>query len=652
MNPWGAVWPEGAGQSNPIPPGRPDPRYCAAYGIAGLCLLDGAGVDERSLETLAGPAGGALSRWARGCCALFGVGWDTASASLIVPPEVEREAGNSIAFTGRLDNRPDLFDALGLPEDPESPYSDSAVVLACYGAWGTATAARLLGDFAFAIWDRARSSLYCARDYSGIKPLYYARQGRRFVLASEISRVIRGLDRVPAPNEGMVAERLIAAHENRHETLYEGVLRLPPGWQMTVAAERVRLEPLPGLTAVTPIRYRREAEYLEHFIDLFRRAVAVRLPPTGDVGAMLSGGLDSSSVVGIAARLAEESGRRPALSAYSVVFPGLELDESRYISAVVEKWGLRAHAFPWGGFAQPPDWLAQARAAKDIPDYPTLAMTAPLMAHASASGVRTLLTGEGGDFWLTGTRYPFWELLAAGRLLGCGRELAYQWGRYGPGYALKSLLGSLLWPVVPARVRARAEGLRRLGDWEGFLKPDLVRRVGLLDRLHCNDHSADFARAHHWHLDRLAFAGRVSHYLEITDRSDGQYGVQRVHPLMDRRIAEFALAVPDHVHHARQHGKLMLRRPAPAILPPVVRDRLDRGEFSVVYTRALGVPQVAAVLGTPGAAIREWVTPEALDSALQLARSDSTRGAIRPKTKIRRAWMMFAVEAWQRGVLA
>ncbi len=536
-----------------------------------------------------------------------------------------------------------------MPRELASETSDAALVLACYRLWGTSLAGRLLGDFAFAVWDEAASRLYCARDFSGNKPFYYAIRARRFVFASDICRVLALLGYRPPPNEGMVAEYLVGAFENTEETLYDGILRLAPGHQLTIENGRVRVAKSWGIDPAATIRYRREEDYLDRFIEIFRSAVGARLRCVGALGSTLSGGLDSSSVVGVAAALLRQEGAGRSFATYSMVFPGQYNDESPFIDAVAAKWGLVSHRFPWCGFPGTLDWLGQARESLDIPEYPTLAMAKPLIDAAAEHGVRVLLTGEGGDNWLTGSRYPFRDLFIHGKLRLAASELLFQARSGGCRYALASLLRSVLWAAAPAWLRVRVERARRPGGELGFLSRSALARSRLIDRLHCNDCGEKYASLPHWECYRAAAAGHVAHYSEIVDRSDAGSGIERWHPLLDRRIAEFAMAIPAYVHSSHGRGKLLLRGSTPSILPPLVGNRLDRGEFSIAFARALALPQVIETLGSPKAMVCEWLAPGVLSACLRRAKAGGACDPRGDEPGLFQCWMAFAVEAWWQG---
>jgi len=144
-----------------------------------------------------------------------------------VQPLASAGGRHVITFDGRLDNRDEIIDALGPPAGRTFP--DAALVLQAYDAWGEGAVERLVGDFAFALWDAPNRRLLCARDALGIRPFYYHLGDDVFCCASELQAVLV-LDEVRArvgPNEGYLAEHLAARPTQREDTVFDGIRRLP-----------------------------------------------------------------------------------------------------------------------------------------------------------------------------------------------------------------------------------------------------------------------------------------------------------------------------------------------------------------------------------------------------------------------------------------
>src|SRR3989441_8528576 len=240
----------------------------------------------------------------------------------------------------RIDNRAELLAALGRGVEA----TDAELILGAYQRWGERAPEHLLGDFAFAIWDGRREVLFCARDHFGVKPFYYHHApGRLFAFGSEIKALL-ALAEVPRRlNETRVADYLVPLLEDKEITFYEEIVRLPPAHRMTVSRDGMRIEQSWALDPTREIRLKSDAEYAAAFREIFTEAVRCRLRSAFPVGSMLSGGLDSSSIVCVARKLLAEDGGGK-LHTFSAIFPDVpECDEREYIEAVLGGHGVKPH---------------------------------------------------------------------------------------------------------------------------------------------------------------------------------------------------------------------------------------------------------------------------------------------------------------------
>lgn len=209
----------------------------------------------------------------------------------------------------RLDNRDELIAALGVAALTARTLSDAAILLVAIERWGESCFDRLLGDYAFALWDGARRRLLLARDPLGQRPLHYHRAGTFFAFAS-MPKGLHALAEVPyAPDEDRIAEFLVLIPETGTQSFFHGIERVEPGHFVVVTSTALTAhqhwQPSRG-----PIVLRRPQDYVEALREQLDNAVRRRLRGVDDVGAHLSGGLDSSAVATTAARLLALPGRR------------------------------------------------------------------------------------------------------------------------------------------------------------------------------------------------------------------------------------------------------------------------------------------------------------------------------------------------------
>jgi asparagine synthase (glutamine-hydrolysing) len=310
--------------------------------IAGIFMLDGGAVDavevQRLSDALAHRAADDVSIWRDGPIGLIARLWHTTPESRQArQPYHTAASGLSIVLDGRIDNRDDLRAALRGHVDVDAAAADVELLAAAYGRWGADCAAHLVGDFAFAVWDARTRRLCCSRDVIGLRPLFFRAGAKRFAWASEPHALLRIDGTAPAANERMVGEYLTFIID-KTETLLEGVCRLAPAHTLVVDGSGVRSWQYWDIDPHREIRYADDRDYVEHLRSLLAGAVRAQTRSATPVGVMLSGGLDSSTVLAMAQPL------RPggqAVTAYSIAADGAQ-DESAYFGEAAAGGGARA----------------------------------------------------------------------------------------------------------------------------------------------------------------------------------------------------------------------------------------------------------------------------------------------------------------------
>ena len=216
--------------------------------------------------------------------------------------------GLTISADARIDNREELFARLAIPADQQNAIPDSQLILQAYGKWGRDCAAHLLGDFAFAIWDEGEQRLFCARDHLGHKPLFYHCTNDAFIFATEMKGLFAATALPRTLNQSWVADALTVLMADNEYTPYQAIWRLPPAHWFAISAEEFTRETYWRLDPAREICLPSEADYVEAFREKLTEAVRCRVRSVFPIGSELSGGLDSSTVAGLAARQTQADG--------------------------------------------------------------------------------------------------------------------------------------------------------------------------------------------------------------------------------------------------------------------------------------------------------------------------------------------------------
>jgi asparagine synthase (glutamine-hydrolysing) len=562
--------------------------------IAARYHLDGRPVPataiERAVAAVAARGSDGTASWREGPVGLgYAAFHATPESPLERQPLVSRCGDLCAVMDGRIDNREDLYSAAGGDGLPLPMVTDAHLLLCAYRFWGEDCARRMLGDFAFCIWDRLRRQIFCARDPLGIKPLFYYSNTTTFLAGSEIQQLFTDPAVARDPNEGMVAEYLACALTSPEETLWNGIYRLPPGHSLTVKAGSIVKSG--SITkrqyfAIDPerqVRHSSDAEYAEHFLELLREAVRCRLRSHGKAGILLSGGVDSSTVTAVAAGLDRERPDQGKPETFSLAFPGLPCDETSFIDQVTQKWNLRAN------FTEPKEspisfYVAQARRYADFPDYPNGAMCHPLRRLARAKGFRVLLTGLGGDEWLMGSYYHYADLLKRFRVMEFGRQVR-QRAQAAERFSWRTVLRYGVWPLLPQAMQRAGETRLQQNQVPGWIDADFARRTCLRDRLRARPEAPDFPTLAQRDLHDVFTSPWRLHALEMEDRASAACGIEQRHPLSDRRVVEFALGLPEEQRWRKDRTKFVLRESMRGLLPEPIRLRRTKAEFSPVFMK-------------------------------------------------------------------
>lgn len=554
-------------------------------GIAALVNLDGQPVEPRRLAGMSdalshrGPDGAGL--WHHGHVGLVHRALRTTEESCGADFTKTSATGLFITADARLDNREELIASLGVEEALGRTLPDAALLTLAYEKWEADCPEKLLGDFAFCIWDTRRQRLFCARDHMGVKPLYYHYSPRQFTAASEIGALFRA-GRVPKVlNEDRVADYLIPSLEDKVGTFFRDIVRLPPAHSVTVTRDGMRLRRYWALDPRREIRYRTDDEYSDHLREIFFEAVKCRLRSAFPVGALLSGGIDSSSIVCAARTLIPEAAT-PPLHTFSAVFPATpECDESGYIASVTLGGGLQPH-YVDGASSSPLSDFRESLAHDDEPYFgPNIFLHRTLYRAARTHEVRVLLDGIDGDHAISHGLARITELAHAGRLFAAAAEVRLAAKRLNlPPWTL--VRRRVIAPLLPGPIRAAWRTVKpRAPTGALVFSPAVSER-----REHWRSLERPVITAREDHARGLA-SGIVPLTLEAADRASSRLGIEPRYPFFDKRLLEYCVALPADQKLREGWTRWVMRRAMQGVLPPQVQWRPGKADLSPNFVETL-----------------------------------------------------------------
>jgi asparagine synthase (glutamine-hydrolysing) len=473
--------------------------------------------------------------------------------------------------------------------------TDTEVILAAYAQWGGGSLERFIGMFAFVIYDGDAETLFAARDRFGIKPLYVWQSAGRLAFASEIKQ-FRVLPEFSARVNAARAYDFLAGalFDHTDETLFAGVRQLRGGECVSVQLPRWRADgalPVRRWYELPPANTRRfrDDEATEGFAALLEDAVRLHLRADVTVGSCLSGGLDSSSIVALAIEELKRQRARNAFHTVSACFTEAEVDESRYIDAVVARTGvLSSRVTP-----APERLVAEVEAIARHQDEPFTSTSIfaqwCVFERAAAERITVMLDGQGADEQLAGYHAAFAvyyrQLAADGDWRGIARTLRDRLRFHRA--ALRSEAKSILLALLPASRRTEVVAAVRGRETSAWLGPTLIEAGGGTPPL-----QAALARDGFGAIVGLGDACRAQlkttnlpMLLHYEDRNSMAHGIEARVPFLDHRLVEFSLALGDHHKMSGAETKFVLRRGLRDRLPEAVRTRTDKLGFATPEER-------------------------------------------------------------------
>jgi asparagine synthase (glutamine-hydrolysing) len=426
--------------------------------------------------------------------------------------------------------------------------------------------------------------------------IYHHSPGRFFAFATE-PRAILVLPQVPYRiNEARIADYLVTELEgiDKTSTFFQEVYRLPPAHTMTITAEGTRRRRYWALEAGRELRLTSDDEYAEAFLEVFTNAVRCRLRAVGPVGSMLSGGIDSGSVVAVAGRLLAAEHRGPLLT-FSAISPDGEAEpETRAIRTTSTIDGLDPTTVSYGELDQFLPELAELTWEVDEPFDGTMTLVRAVYLAARRRGVSMLLDGVGGDNVLTeGRRLA--RLLRAGRWRTAYREAdghnRYWQGAFPPRRELLGSARAAFVPDVVLRRLRRQRQRRRIAHRvrSSPISEEFAERMAVGERLRLHERNAVAGPLSEGRAER---ARSIEHpYLTVGreryDRVAGAVGIEPRDPFLDLRVLSFCVSLPDGQMLTDGWPKSILRRATADLLPDEVRWRRGREHLGFAFTSAL-----------------------------------------------------------------
>lgn len=523
--------------------------------------------------------------------------------------------------------------------------TDTEVILNAYQEWGAECLQYFNGMFAIAIWDEDQKTLFLARDRLGIKPLYYYESNGKLYFASEIKAIVAALKELPGLSPHLIDVYMSFGYVAGEETLLKGIKRLLPGRFMVVNSERTEIRKYWELTFDNSQDHGL-AHYVRRSRELLEDAVQIRLRSDVPLGIFLSGGLDSSTVVGLLAAKVPDR-----LKTFSVAYDfGPEYDETRYARQIAQKFNTDHYEI----FITPKDFqsfIPECIWFMDEPVTESAAISLYFVSRLAKEYVTVVLSGEGADEVFAGYdfyRYMLW--LERYRSLVGGNQ-AKLWSRIGAS-VLPSASKIRKYLLLGAkRLESRYKGI---STYEESDKRDLYA-ADFLDYMSSRPEPASMAYIenlfHHTKyndpLSRMLYfdirTWLIDDLLIKADRMSMAASLELRVPFLDYRLVEFSANIPSKYKVNKKETKFLLKEMIKDVLPK-----------DIVYRKKMGFPTplkqmfethlfgyAKALLLDDAACIREFFKVSKIERLLQ-------EHANKTQDHHRRIWQLVVLEGWMQ----
>lgn len=574
-------------------------------------------------------------------------------------PETFEDATGTAVFDGVLYNRNELVWTL-CGQSPGTVPGDAELAFRAYRRWGEAAFRRLKGVFAVAIHDVEQDLVVAARDPLGVHPLFYADTGRSLLISTAIESLLGHPEVSRAVNRAAVADALSYRWPDAEETYFAAIRRVPPGHVLKAQDGRTAASRYwdPG-SRDGSVAWAGPDE-VERFDALLEEAVE-RCLALGPAAIFLSGGLDSVSIAAVAADLCRRRGQPPPL-ALSLAFPHPDCNEEPVQRSVARQLGLPHVVVPFGEAVGPAGLLREALERSRTLPAPLLNIWSPAYEHLAGEGAhrgaRVILTGGGGDEWLTVSPYYAADLLAQLDLAGVYRLWSNMRRSYSGSllllhnvvwrFGIRALAGELarraLLRVAPGLVHARwrRHVPRTTPRW---VAPDPGLRQTLVRR---HEASLEGPRPRslylRWARQALEFSIVSAEKEEIFEIGRRQGFLERM-PYWDADLVDLLYRVPVEILNRGGRSKGLVRESVARRFPSLGFER-QRKVSATEFYRSIMAAEGPALWSDLGG-VRALSDLGVVDPA-ELAPFAEAVLSGRRSVESHRLWEVMKLEAWVR----
>jgi asparagine synthase (glutamine-hydrolysing) len=490
------------------------------------------------------------------------------------------ESQLTITADAIIDNRSELFESLQVSKSEQNTITDAKLILLAYQKWGEDCPKHLIGDFAFMIWDEKYQKLFGARDFSGTRTLYFYQDEQRVAFCTIMAPLLSLPFVQNDLNEEWLAEFLAIPTTfdsvNPLSTTFKKIAQIPPSHTLAITEGKMRLSRYVKFNFDDKLIFKKDSEYEEAFREVYQKAIKARLRTRHGVGSHLSGGLDSGSVVGFAARMLKNENKSLHTFSYIPVDGFVDwthkrrvADERPYIQATVRHVGnINDHYLEFADqnpFTEIDEWL-------DVLEMPykffeNTFWLRGIYKKAQEKGIGILLNGQRGNWTVSwGPAHDYYVTLYQTKKMV---KLLNETRLYGRNIGVKT--SKILKAVKHS---AQSHDIEYEEDFPIMIHPDFAKKTNVYEKL--KSKGIDLLGAY----TSKAYDIKRKQFDEVFFWGiNGTYGTKLSlrHSLWDRdptndlEVIRFCLSVPENQYVKGGLDRALLRRATKGYLPDEVR---------------------------------------------------------------------------------
>ena len=492
------------------------------------------------------------------------------------------QGGIIIATDARIDNRQELA-ALNIDPQLALTLNNAQLIIAANQKWGEDCVHHFEGEFAFAIYNIATGTIFCAVDHIGVRPLYYYDTPDAFIFSSEMKGILAVKDTPNTFNEETLIEYFFR-QSDQSKTYNSEVFALCGGHTLTLDdSKQLHISKYWTPQPLGKYHFSKDNDWAECLRDLLFKTVAHSLHTNAPVGITLSGGLDSSSIACIAGKILEQ--KNQPLYAFSSVLPqghtGIETDERKYIGLIGKHLKNLVQTYVEAPGAGPLTGLETSFELEETIPNAFFYMDRALQQAMQQKNIRVALSGFGGDLFVSHKgNFVLYQLITQGKF-GKAIDLLKQARSFDSSYlqTIKTdYIAYTAWHKYYTAYKNKGRTNWRIHT--PLTETFTAKYLPGIDIASSKDQAA-------WMIEYIR-SGQAGRLLGNFTNSFAAYNIEAATPLLNKNIMEFMLDVPMEQFRVGGAKRSILRRAMEGVLPPEIQWRNDKQPYSPDYiTRIL-----------------------------------------------------------------